>query len=348
MAEKRRILVTGGAGFIGSHTVVQLIEAGFEVHVVDDLSNAHAHVLDAIASITGIHPGFSCFDLCDSAKTKKLFAEFKPDAVIHFAAKKLVGESVQNPLLYYKTNLQSLVNVVEASLEHGCHKIVFSSSCTVYGQPDQNPVSENAPLMKPESPYGNTKRVCEEILQDTVKAQSLQVVSLRYFNPVGAHASALIGEYPLGAPSNLMPVLTQTAIGKRTGFSIFGSDYNTPDGTCIRDYIHVVDLANAHVAAIQLLLSRENDSVFLVYNIGTGSGVSVKEMVESFERVNGLKLNYEYAPRRAGDVEQVWANNSLALQELGWKPELGLDEMVASAWKWEQHLNNYEKSIHQS
>lgn len=344
MTNQQTILVTGGTGFIGSHTVVQLIQAGYRVHVVDDLSNSHGNVIDAIAQITGIRPGFDCFDLCDPIQTNALFDEVKPQAVIHFAAKKLVGESVQNPLLYYKTNLQSLINVVESSLKHSCHNIVFSSSCTVYGQPEQNPVNEQSPLKKPESPYGNTKRICEEILEDATKVYPLRVVSLRYFNPVGAHPSALIGEYPLGAPSNLMPVLTQTAIGKRAGFSIFGNDYQTPDGTCIRDYIHVVDLADAHVAAINLLMKKQETSVYVIYNIGTGSGVSVKQMVEAFEQVNGLRLNYQVAPRRAGDVEQVWADNQLALRELGWSPKLGLEAMVASAWKWEQQLNITEKN----
>jgi UDP-glucose 4-epimerase len=344
MTNQPTILVTGGAGFIGSHTVVQLIQAGYRVHIVDDLSNSHSNVIDAMAQITGVSPGFSCFDLCDPIKTNALFEEVKPQAVIHFAAKKLVGDSVQNPLLYYKTNLQSLINVVESSLKHDCNNFVFSSSCTVYGQPDFNPVSELSPLKKPESPYGNTKRICEEILEDVAKVHPLNVVSLRYFNPVGAHPSALIGEYPLGAPSNLMPVLTQTAIGKREGFSIFGNDYQTPDGTCIRDYIHVVDLADAHVAAINLLIKKQNISGYLIYNIGTGSGVSVKQMVEAFEQVNAVKLNYQVAPRRTGDVEQVWADNKLALQELGWSPKLGLEAMVASAWKWEQHLNVIEKN----
>lgn len=345
MKNQRTILVTGGTGFIGSHTVVQLMQSGYRVHVVDDLSNSHEHVIDAIKQITGVRPGFSCFDLCDANLTEALFNELKPHAVIHFAAKKLVGESVENPLLYYKTNLQSLVNVVEAAIKHRCENFVFSSSCTVYGQPDSNPVSEQSPLKKAESPYGNTKRICEEILQDTVKAYPLKVISLRYFNPVGAHSSALIGEYPIGAPSNLMPVLTQTAIGKRASFSIFGDDYHTPDGTCIRDYIHVVDLADAHVAAIDLLFGKQEHSCYLIYNIGTGSGVSVKQMVHTFEKINGLKLNYQVVSRRAGDVEQVWADNARAVQELGWMPKLGLEQMVASAWKWEQQLNSSKPNI---
>lgn len=342
MTSKGKILVTGGAGFIGSHTVVQLIESGYEVLIIDDLSNSHPEVMDAIRKITGVSPVFESFDLCNRELTSHFFKQHKPDAVIHFAAKKLVGESVQEPLKYYTVNLSSLINVVEASLANGCHKLVFSSSCTVYGQPDTNPVSESAPLKKAESPYGNTKRICEDILSDVVQVRPYAVVSLRYFNPVGAHESALIGEYPLGAPSNLMPVLTQTAIGKRDSFQIFGNDYNTPDGTCIRDYIHVVDLANAHVAAIEKLNRAEMMNQINFYNIGTGNGVSVKDMVETFENVNQLKLNYRYASRRPGDVEQVWAENAKAISELGWHARFGLEDMVRSAWNWELNLSKMQ------
>lgn len=342
MSSKGKILVTGGTGFIGSHTVVQLIESGYEVLVIDDLSNSHLEVIDAIRKITGVSPVFESFDLCNRELTSRFFMQHQPDAVIHFAAKKLVGESVQEPLKYYTVNLTSLINVVEASLANGCHKLVFSSSCTVYGQPDTNPVSESAPLKKAESPYGNTKRICEDILSDVVQVRPYAVVSLRYFNPVGAHESALIGEYPLGAPSNLMPVLTQTAIGKRDSFQIFGNDYNTPDGTCIRDYIHVVDLANAHVAAIEKLNGAEMMNQINFYNIGTGNGVSVKDMVETFENVNQLKLNYRYASRRPGDVEQVWAENAKATSELGWHARFGLKDMVRSAWNWELNLSKMQ------
>lgn len=342
MTSKGKILVTGGAGFIGSHTVVQLIESGYEVLIIDDLSNSHPEVIDAIRKITGVSPVFESFDLCNRELTSRFFMQHQPDAVIHFAAKKLVGESVQEPLKYYTVNLTSLINVVEASLANGCHKLVFSSSCTVYGQPDTNPVSESAPLKKAESPYGNTKRICEDILSDVVQVRPYAVVSLRYFNPVGAHESALIGEYPLGAPSNLMPVLTQTAIGKRDSFQIFGNDYNTPDGTCIRDYIHVVDLANAHVAAIEKLNGAEMMNQINFYNIGTGNGVSVKDMVETFENVNQLKLNYRYASRRPGDVEQVWAENAKATSELGWHARFGLKDMVRSAWNWELNLSKMQ------
>lgn len=342
MSSKGKILVTGGAGFIGSHTVVQLIESGYDVLVIDDFSNSHPEVMESIHKITGVMPVMESFDLCDRDATLRFFKKHQPDAVIHFAAKKLVGESVQEPLRYYSVNLNSLINVVEASLASGCHKLVFSSSCTVYGQPDMNPVSESAPLKKAESPYGNTKRICEEILADVTRVRPFAVVSLRYFNPVGAHDSALIGEYPLGAPSNLMPVLTQTAIGKRESFQVFGNDYNTPDGTCIRDYIHVVDLANAHVAAIEKLNGHDMINRVSFYNIGTGNGVSVKDMVETFERVNQLKLNYQYTSRRPGDVEQVWADNAKAVSELGWSARLGLEDMVRSAWSWEQNLSKME------
>lgn len=338
------ILVTGGAGFIGSHTVVALIEQGYQVIVADDFSNSHRNVKEAVHRITGVHPIWCEGDLCDAAMTENIFRDHQPAAVIHFAAKKLVGESVENPLLYYKNNLLSLINVLESALKHGCHNFVFSSSCTVYGQPDQLPVSEMSPLKKAESPYGNTKKVAEDILEDTSRVSPLRVTSLRYFNPVGAHQTALIGEYPLGAPSNLMPVMTQTAIGKRSSFSIFGEDYNTPDGTCIRDYIHVMDLASAHIAALGRLAEVKKKNLFEVFNIGTGKGISVREMVTAFERVNQLRLNYTTAPRRPGDVEQVWADTTKANNTLQWKAVHSLDEMVSSAWKWEQHLHQMNTS----
>ncbi len=342
MDSKGKVLVTGGAGYIGTHTIVQLIGSGYDVVVVDDLSNSHESVLDDVARITGKRPTAMFFDLCDAAQTDELFATHRPSAVIHFAAKKLVGESVLNPLLYYKTNILSLINVIESAIRFDCMKLVFSSSCSVYGQPEENPVSELTPLQKAESPYGNTKRICEEILADTVKAAKLQVASLRYFNPVGAHESALIGEYPLGVPSNLMPVITQTAIGKRDSFSVFGSDYDTPDGTCIRDYIHVMDLADAHVAALRYLENSKRDGFVSTFNIGTGNGISVKQMINAFERVNQVSLNYQLSGRRAGDVVQVWADNTKALKELGWAPTRGLDDMVRSAWKWECHLKEIQ------
>jgi len=257
---------------------------------------------------------------------------------VHFAAKKLVGESVENPLLYYRNNLEALLNVVEAAIAHNCTDFVFSSSCTVYGQPDVLPVSENAPLKKAESPYGNTKKIAEDILVDVCRVSNLRTIALRYFNPVGAHESALIGEYPFQAPSNLMPVITQSAIGIRKSFQVFGNDYNTPDGSCIRDYIHVTDVAIAHVAAIERLANKTGADSNEVFNLGTGKGVSVFEIIKSFERVNNLHLNYTVAPRRRGDVEKVWADTTLANQNLGWKAERDLDQMVASAWAWEKKL----------
>jgi UDP-glucose 4-epimerase len=338
MMNSKKVLVTGGVGFIGSHTVVELINQGYEVIIADDLSNSRPEVLDAIEEITGKKTVFYQINLCDVTKTRELFLLCKPDAVVHFAAKKLVGESVENPLEYYYNNIVSLINVIRFALETDCHHFVFSSSCTVYGQPDVLPVTETSPRKEAESPYGNTKKISEDILSDTVRIAPLKVASLRYFNPVGAHASALIGEYPQGAPANLMPVLTQAAIGKRPLFSVFGDDYNTPDGSCVRDYIHVEDVAEAHVAALRKLQSITSDSCMEVLNLGTGTGVSVLEMINCFEKVNGIKLNYKIAPRRPGDVEQVWADTSKANLVLGWKAKRSLEEMVASAWAWEQNL----------
>jgi len=339
---KGKILVTGGAGFIGSHTVVELITRGYEVILADNFSNSRKDVIDAIDTITGKKTTCVEIDLCDAALTEALFINHRFDAVIHFAAKKLVGESVEQPLLYYRNNLQSLLNVAESALLSGCSNFVFSSSCTVYGQPDVLPVNENSPLKRAESPYGNTKKISEDILQDIAKVSALKIIALRYFNPVGAHESALIGEYPLNAPANLMPVITQVAIGKRPSFNVFGNDYNTPDGSCIRDYIHVTDVAIAHVVAIEKLLANESALPFEVYNLGTGNGVSVFELIDSFEKVNNIKLNYTLAPRRPGDVEQVWADTSKANKMLGWKAERNLDQMVASAWAWEKQLHEKE------
>lgn len=338
MSQPKKILVTGGAGFIGSHTVVELLLKGYRVVIADDFSNSRKEVITSIQKITGLKPELCEVDLCNKALTDAMFNEFRPDAVIHFAAKKLVGESVEKPLLYYRNNIESLLNVIEAALGVQCYHFVFSSSCTVYGQPDELPVSENSPLKKAESPYGNTKKIAEDILEDLCKVSAFRAISLRYFNPVGAHESALIGEYPLGAPSNLMPVMTQTAIGKRTSFSIFGEDYNTPDGTCIRDYIHVTDLALAHIAAIERLFAGKAPEHYEIFNIGTGKGISVREMVNTFEKINNLKLNYNVTARRSGDVEQVWADTSKANLVLGWKATRTLEQMVSSAWKWEQHL----------
>lgn len=339
---KGKILITGGAGFIGSHTVVEFITRGYDVVVADNFSNSREEVLDAIAIICGKKPEYINIDLCNASLTSQLFLKHKFDAVVHFAAKKSVGESVENPLLYYRNNLNSLINIADSAIKTGCLNFVFSSSCTVYGQPDKLPVNENAELKKAESPYGNTKKIAENILEDLSKISDLRTISLRYFNPVGAHSSALIGEYPLSAPSNLIPVITQAAIGKRPSFQVFGNDYNTPDGSCIRDYIHVTDVALAHVSAIERLLHKTSQNNFEFFNLGTGVGVSVFEIISRFEKVNKVKLNYTVAPRRSGDVEQVWADTSLANSTLNWKATHGLDEMVSSAWAWEKALHEKE------
>lgn len=339
-----KILVTGGAGYIGSHTVVELQNAGFEVVIVDNLSNSSADIVDAIVSITGVKPELEIFDLIDKDKTSDFFKRHDDiKGVIHFAAKKAVGESVEKPLLYYRNNIESLINVLEGMKENNIQNFVFSSSCTVYGQPDELPVSESAPIKKAESPYGNTKQIAEDIIFDTVKVTDVKAIALRYFNPIGAHDSVLIGELPLGVPDNLLPYVTQTAIGLREKLSVFGEDYNTPDGTAIRDYIHVVDLAKAHVIAVQRMINDSMKLDFEIFNLGTGNGFSVIEVINSFEKVSGLKLNYQFVGRRAGDIEQVWANPSYSNTELGWKAEKGLDEMTESAWRWEQAYRKREK-----
>jgi UDP-glucose 4-epimerase len=336
-----KILVTGGTGYIGSHTVVELQHAGFEVVIVDNLSNSSADITDAIEEITGKKPMLEVFDLIDKKKTSDFFNRHNDiSGVIHFAAKKAVGESVEKPLLYYRNNIESLVNVMEGMIQNNVKHFVFSSSCTVYGQPDKLPVSETAPIKKAESPYGNTKQIAEEILIDTAKIAAIKVIALRYFNPIGAHESALIGELPIGIPDNLLPYVTQTALGIREKLSVFGDDYNTPDGTAIRDYIHVVDLAKAHVIAIERMIENKMKKNFEVFNLGTGNGYSVLEVINSFEKVSGLKLNYQIVHRREGDVEQVWADPSFSNIELGWKAEKGIDEMTKSAWKWEQAYRN--------
>lgn len=332
-----KILVTGGTGYIGSHTVVELQQQGFEVVIVDNLSNSQAEVVDSIEAITGKRPHFEEFDLADKDKTAAFFFRHHDiKGVIHFAAFKAVGESVEKPLMYYRNNLVSLMNILDGMILNDIPFLVFSSSCTVYGQPDELPVSEKAPIKKAESPYGNTKQISEDIITDTIRSSKVKSIALRYFNPIGAHETALIGELPLGVPNNLVPFITQTAIGLRQQLSVFGDDYNTPDGTAIRDYIHVVDLAKAHVIAVQRMLNNQMKQGFEVFNLGTGTGSSVLEVVRSFEKVSGLPLNYKIVGRRAGDVEQVWANSDWSNQELGWKAEKSLDEMVASAWKWEQ------------
>lgn len=338
-----KILVTGGTGYIGSHTVVELQQEGFEVVVIDALFNSKKEVIDNIAKITGQRPDFEQFDLTDQAKTADFFRRHQDlTGVIHFAAHKAVNESVQHPIKYYRNNLDSLMNLLDGMNTYGIPNFVFSSSCTVYGQADQLPVSESAPIKKAESPYGNTKQIAEEILFDTVHVTPLHVIALRYFNPIGAHESGLIGELPNGVPDNLLPYLTQTAYGIREQLKVFGDDYNTPDGTPIRDYIHVVDLAKAHVAAVKRMVENKMKQPFEVFNLGTGNGYSVLEVIKAFEKATGLKINYKIVGRREGDIEQIWADPTYSNEELGWKAVRTLDEMVASAWNWEQ---NYRKTI---
>lgn len=334
-----KILVTGGTGYIGSHTVVELQQQGYEVVIVDDLSNSRVEVVEAIAKITGIKPEFHQFSLADAAKTKSFFKE-QPDieAIIHFAAYKAVGESMAEPLLYYRNNLVSLINLLQGMKDNGISRFVFSSSCTVYGQPDELPVKETSPVKEAWSPYGNTKQMSEQMLQFSCAAYGFEVIALRYFNPVGAHESAIIGELPLGVPNNLVPYITQTAIGIRPQLMVFGNDYPTPDGTPIRDYIHVVDLAKAHVVAVKRLQANKQKLPFEVFNLGTGTGYSVLDVIRAFERISGLALNYKITHRRPGDIEKVWADTTFANKELGWKATRGLDEMMRSAWKWEQAL----------
>lgn len=339
-----QILVTGGIGYIGSHTVVELQNAGYEVIIVDDLSNSNIEVLENIAQITGKKPAFEQFDLADAAKTDDFFSRNKNiAAIIHFAASKAVGESVQIPLHYYRNNLVSLMNLLDCQLKYGVANIVFSSSCTVYGQPDKLPVTEKTPRKDAESPYGNTKRVNEDILSDTINANpQLKGIALRYFNPIGAHPTALIGELPLGVPANLVPFITQTAAGLRDELKVFGDDYDTSDGSAIRDYINVVDLAKAHVIAIERLLNGKNKTGYEVFNLGTGTGTSVLEIINAFEKVTGVKLNYKIVPRRAGDIEKIWAETTYANEELGWTAVEGLEETLLSAWNWEKRVRGIE------
>lgn len=337
------VLVTGGTGYIGSHTAVELIKAGYNAVIVDNLSNSEITVLDGIEAITGEKPDFEEFDLCDRQKTFALFGKYRIDAVIHFAALKAVGESVEKPLEYYHNNLVSLINILESMRKYNCSAMVFSSSCTVYGQPDELPVTENAPIKKAMSPYGNTKQIAEEIIQDTLYTiKGIKTIALRYFNPIGAHESAHIGELPRGVPQNLVPFVTQTVAGVREKLRIFGSDYNTSDGTAIRDYINICDLAKAHVVAVDRMLSGRNKADFEVFNLGTGRGSSVMEIVKTFEKATGKKVNYEIVGRREGDVEQVWADTRYANEELGWKAETSLEDTLRSAWKWEKKIRNKE------
>lgn len=334
-----KILVTGGTGYIGSHTVVELQKKGFEVIIVDNLSNSYANVVDKIEQISGIRPAFEEFDLTDNEKTDEFFNRH-PDlnGIIHFAAYKAVGESVNDPLMYYRNNLGSLVNILENMKTHKIENLVFSSSCTVYGQPEILPVSEGSPILKAMSPYGNTKQISEEVITDTSSVTDVKAIILRYFNPIGAHDTALIGELPLGVPSNLVPFITQTAIGMREQLSVFGSDYNTPDGTAIRDYIHVVDLAQAHVVAVERMINKIGKKNVEIFNLGTGNGFSVLEVINSFEKVTKEKLNYKIVDRRAGDIEIVYADTTFANNELGWKAKKSLDEMMLSSWNWEKAL----------
>ena len=336
----KTILVTGGTGYIGSHTVVELQKTGFDVVIIDDLSNSSIEVLDNIEKISGVRPAFEQFNLQDKTKTKAFFQKHSVDAIIHFAASKAVGESVQEPLMYYQNNLVSLMNLIEAMREFKVPNIVFSSSCTVYGQPDVLPVTESTPRKEAESPYGNTKSICEDILRDSAKAygDELQTIALRYFNPIGAHESALIGELPNGVPNNLVPFITQTAAGLRDELSIFGDDYDTVDGSCVRDFINVVDLAVAHVFAINRLLNKNNETNYEFFNIGTGNGATVLELVNSFIDVTGVALKYKIVERRAGDVEKIYADTTKANEVLGWKAEKPLDETLLSAWNWEKKV----------
>lgn len=340
---KHTILVTGGTGFIGSHTTVELQQAGYDVVIVDNLSNSNAGVLKGIEKITGIAPAFVKADCCDKEAMDGVFRKYPGiSGIIHFAASKAVGESVQKPLLYYRNNITSLINLLELMPEHGVKGIIFSSSCTVYGQPTEEnlPVTEESPIQKALSPYGNTKQINEEIIRDYIHSGApIKSVILRYFNPIGAHPTAFIGELPIGVPMNLIPFVTQTAAGIRGQLKIFGNDYGTPDGTCIRDYIYVVDLAKAHVKAMERVLEVEDTDAVEVFNIGTGHGVSTLEVVQGFERATGVKLNWTFAPRREGDIEKVWGNVDKANKVLGWKADTDLDDVLRSAWKWQQTLS---------
>ncbi|WP_372752370.1 UDP-glucose 4-epimerase GalE [Labilibaculum sp.] len=338
---KNKVLVTGGTGFIGSHTVVELQNSGYEVVIADNLSNSKIEVLDGIEAISGVRPLFEKVDLSKENECGDFFKKHAGiKAIIHFAASKAVGESVEKPLLYYRNNLNSLMNILEAMKEFSIPNLVFSSSCTVYGQPDKLPVTEATPRKEAESPYGNTKTICEDIIRDTAKANAqLKMIALRYFNPIGAHPSAKIGELPLGVPNNLIPFLTQTVAGMRPELSVFGNDYNTADGSCIRDYINVVDLAKAHVVSIGRLLEDKQKSNYEFFNVGTGKGVSVLEIIESFERATGEKVPHKIVGRRAGDIEQIYADTSFSNRELGWKSGKTLDETLLSAWNWQLALN---------
>ena len=335
---KHTVLVSGGAGFIGSHVTVELVNAGYEVIVADNFSNCDMTNYHGVCQILGKKIPLVKMDFCDTEAVRELFERNKIDAVIHFAAFKAVGESVAEPLKYYSNNLGSFINILESARAKGCN-VLFSSSATVYGEADKKPVTEDTPRQSATSPYGNTKQICEDILRDSVKAYSgIKGIALRYFNPIGAHPSALIGELPRGVPNNLVPFITQTAIGKRECLSVFGGDYPTPDGTCLRDYIDIVDLAKAHVCAVDRMIDGKMEKEYEIFNIGTGRPLSVLELINSFERVNGVKLDWKMAPRRAGDVVAIWADPSLAEAKLGWKATRSIDQTLSAAWAWEKHL----------
>jgi len=331
----KKILVTGGLGFIGSHTVVELQQAGYEVVIIDNLYNSKIEVLESIIAITGVKPSYSNIDLRNKIAVEDFFKNNKIEGVIHFAASKAVGESVKNPLLYYENNISTLVYLLKEMKKHKLSNFIFSSSCTVYGQADELPITENAPTKPAESPYGNTKQIGEEIIKESCKANGLKAIALRYFNPIGAHETALIGELPMGVPQNLIPFVTQTAAGIREELSVFGDDYPTKDGTAVRDYIHVVDLAKAHIAALERLLKNNNKKDFEVFNVGTGTGSSVLEVIQAFEKVSKTKLNYKIVGRREGDITSAYADTTLAKVELGWETEKTLDEALLAAWQWQ-------------
>lgn len=337
---RKKILVTGGTGYIGSHTVVELQNAGFEVVIADNLSNSKIEVVDAIEKITSQRPAFEKTDLASAIETRDLFDKHTDiEAIIHFAAYKAVGESVQKPLEYYQNNLNSLINILDNMRRLQITSLVFSSSCTVYGQPDQLPVTEQTPRKPAESPYGNTKAISEDVMRDFCKVNpEINCIALRYFNPIGAHPTALIGELPLGVPQNLVPYITQTAAGLRKELSIFGDDYNTPDGTAIRDYINVVDLSEAHVVAINRLIKKNQKANYEFFNVGTGQGVSVMQLVKTFMEVTGLNLPYTIAPRRTGDIEKIWADTTFSNKELGWEAKKTVEETLQSAWEWEKNV----------
>lgn len=336
---KECVLVTGGAGFIGTHTTVELINAGYDVVIVDDFSNSNQEAVEGVRKITAVNVPLEVVDCCDKEAMDKVFAKYKFNSIIHFAASKAVGESVHKPLLYYRNNLVSLLNLLDLMLKYEVKNLVFSSSCTVYGEPDSLPVTEQTPRKPANSPYGNTKQISEDIIQDVAVAHpELHAIALRYFNPIGAHPSALIGELPKGVPLNLVPYITQTAAGIRECLSVYGDDYNTPDGSAVRDYIDVVDLAKAHVAALARMIGGRSKANYEYFNVGTGNGLSVLELIRKFEKATGVKVNYKIVGRREGDIEKIWADTTYAEKELAWKAERTTEETLAAAWTWEKHL----------